>query len=101
MTNHFHLIFIEFNLHFTVYSVEFNAFSSFKQCITLLQDAVLDIGIHLRGVFDSLIFADPLHLFVISFFFFLPQDIYCVTSVCELSHCAGPLACVVHGNFVS
>ena len=35
------------------------------------------------------------------FFFFLPQDIYCVTSACELSHCAGPLACVVHGNFVS
>ena len=63
---------------------------------------VLDIGIHLHGVFDSLIFADPLHLFVISFFFFASGYLLC--HIClwvMLSHCTGPLACVVHGNFVS
>ena len=63
-----------FSFDLTVNSVESDAFSSFKQQVTLskkLSSYILDIAIHLHRFFDNLIFADPLHcaplMFVIFF----------------------------------
>ena len=69
----------------TVNSVESDAFSSFKQQVTLskkLSGYILDIAIHLHRFFDNLIFADPLHcaplMFVIFFYLRIAIIVSCL-----------------------